>query len=236
MRPARPSRPGRASASDGLRLKSSDSPRARSTTQACHPPRIRPVHLHDARPPCSTGARSQAAGCRGPRGCRRGPATCAANRTRPSRSVSTIFGHMPLARHRASRLDEERPARRVRVIVPPQRALAARLEHLGRPARCGEADVHRELTRGNVRVHPVEHALSALVLVETEAEETAKVIAGLGVALRDGVPDALAERARGAPLLRKATDRGLRRSRCRALAGPSRRRSARRERPGRNRL
>ena len=41
-----------------------------------------------------------------------------------------------------------------------------------------------------LRVHAVEHAAAALVLVEAEVQEAAQVVAGLRVALRDGVADA----------------------------------------------
>ena len=85
-------------------------------------------------------------------------------------------------------------ARRVGVVVPPQHALAARLEHLGRTARRREADVHRQLAGGDVRIHAVEYPAPALVLVEAEVQEAAQVVAGLRRALRDGVARRRAER------------------------------------------
>ena len=90
--------------------------------------------------------------------------------------------------------------RLVGVVGPPQHALAAGLEHLGRAAGRAEADVHRQLPRGDVGVHAVEHAASGLVLVEAQVQEAAQVVARLRVALRDRVANRRAERAGGRAL------------------------------------
>ena len=60
--------------------------------------------------------------------------------------------------------------RRIRVIAPPQRALAARLVEPSRPARDREPDVQRQLPRRDMRIRPVPHHPVRLVLVEAQIQ------------------------------------------------------------------
>ena len=81
----------------------------------------------------------------------------------------------------------------VRVILPPDHAVASGFILGGGSAGSCEADIQRLLADGDIRVAAIEDDASGLILIESQMNKAAQVIAGLRIPLADGPLDLVAQ-------------------------------------------
>src|SRR5436190_8607446 len=86
----------------------------------------------------------------------------------------------------------------VGVILPPDHAVTAGFILGGRAAGSREADIQRLLADGDIRIAAVEDDASLFVLIESQMNEAAQVIAGLRVPLANDPLNLVAQKISGA--------------------------------------